>query len=194
MKTKIVSFILAIASVICLASCGVSGAQKDEIKNAAAELIEKSYEINVIYFGEGLAASGNDVVAHSEYEYVADEAKFHTIEEVKTATAAVYSSDYCNDYLFLLGFEGLKTSDDATVSYPKYLEDTKGKLTVRKSVKEDAIALNRTYDYDSIKVESYVRGLATITVQSFVDGEKDEKITLTLVKEAEGWRLNSPTY
>ena len=52
--------ILRIAAVICVAalaaaalfSCGKH--DEEEIKKAAAELIERSYEINEIFFGEGL--------------------------------------------------------------------------------------------------------------------------------------------
>lgn len=194
MKTKLFALALCVG-LICMSFAGcVSSEDENEIKAAAAELIEESYEINEIYFGKGLAATDEEVIAQAEYVYVSSENDYTTTEQIKEATAKVYSRDYCETYLFPLAFEGLFTENDETISYARYLEDTKGNLTIRKSVAEDGLELSRTYDLNSIRVESAVRDTATIKVQSYVDGEADEDVTLTLTREADGWRLNSPTY
>lgn len=199
MKTKILSFVLAVIMVLSLASCGVSKENKEEIINAAKELITASYEINEIYFGKGLKTTGKEVLVHTEFEYVDESTGYTNIQTLKDATAKVYTEDYCNDYLYVMAFEGIKSADneESAISYPRFREDTKGKLCQIKSVKEDGAELTRTYDFDSIKVESYVRGVATIKIMSLVDGKADEntgEITLKLVKQADGWRLDSPTY
>ncbi len=199
MKTKIISLILAITAVLTLASCGVSKADKEEICAAAKELITASYEINEIYFGRGLDVTEKEVLVHTEYVYVDESTGYSNIDAVKEATAKVYSTDYCEDYLYVMAFEGIKSGDDeeSAISYPRMREDTKGKLCQLKSVSEEGADLKRTYDFDSIKVESYVRGVAIIKIKSLIDGEYDEaagEITLTLVRQADGWRLDSPTY
>lgn len=199
MKTKIISFVLALLMVLSLTSCGVSKADKEEIISAAKELITASYEINEIYFGKGLKTTGKEVLVHTEFEYVDETTGYGSIAVLKEATSKVYTEDYCNDYLYVMAFEGIKSSDDeeSAISFPRFREDTKGRLCQIKSAKEDGADLKRTYDFDSIKVESYVRGVATIKIMSLVDGKADEttgEITLKLVKQADGWRLDSPTY
>ena len=199
MKTKILAFVFAVIMILSLTSCGVSKADKEEIVNAAKELITASYEINEIYFGKGLKTTGKEVLVHTEFEYVDESTGYTSIAALKEATAKVYTEDYCNDYLYVMAFEGIKSADDeeSAISYPRFREDTKGKLCQMKSAKEDGAELSRTYDFDSIKVESYVRGVATIKIMSLVDGKADEttgEITLKLVKQADGWRLDSPTY
>ncbi len=199
MKTKIFALILAITAVLTLASCGVSKADKEEIITAAKELITASYEINEIYFGHGLEVTTKEVLVNTQYVYVEESTGYENIDAVKEATAKVYSTDYCEDYLYVMAFEGIKSEDeeDTAISYPRFREDTKGKLCQLKSVSEEGAELKRTYDFDSIKVESYVRGVATIKIKSLIDGKYDEdtgEITLTLIKQADGWRLDSPTY
>lgn len=196
MKTKIICLILAAFTVLSLASCGVSKADKEEITNAAKELIEASYEINEIYFGHGLEVTDTEVLANTEYWYVAEDCPYKSMDDIKKATAKVYSSDYCEDYLYLIGFEGIanENEEESNIAYARFKEDTKGKLCQMKSASEGGFDLKRTYDFSTITVESYVRGKATIKIKSLVDGKEDTEVTLTLVKQADGWRLDSPTY
>ena len=196
MKTKIICLILAVVTVLSLASCGVSKADAEEITAAAKELIEASYEINEIYFGKGLKVTNTEVLANTSYWYVTDDCGYSSMDEIKAATAKVYSTDYCNDYLFLIGFEGIKNVDEeqSDIASARFKEDTKGKLCQNKSISENGLELNRTYDFSTITVEKCVRNSATIQVQSLVNGEKDQIIKLTLVYENDQWRLNTPTY
>ena len=99
MKTKILSFVFAVIMVLSLTSCGVSKEAKEEITNAAKELITASYEINEIYFGKGLKTTGKEVLVHTEFEYVDESTGITSIQALKDATAKVYTEDYCNDYL-----------------------------------------------------------------------------------------------
>ena len=63
-----------------------------------------------------------------------------------------------------------------------------------KEIKETGATLNRTYDFSTIVVEKCVRNMATIKIQSLVDGKEDKELTINLVYENDQWKLNTPTY
>lgn len=189
------------AAVIILASlfsCGVTY-DESEIKAAAAELIEASYDINVIYFGEGLptAETPDDyVMKHLE---IAEDSPYHTEEEIKEATLAVYSESYSN-FLFEKAFSGFSVDlgdedsvDSAEIIDARYVEYG-GRLVVLPIDEEDVMKLDRTYDTDKIEVIKQRNGNVTIRVPSYVDGKAEGDVTLTVVKTDAGWRLDTPTY
>ena len=189
------------AAVIILASLFSCGATYDEgeIKAAAAELIEASYDINVIYFGEGLptAETPDDyVMKHLE---IAEDSPYHTEEEIKEATLAVYSEDY-STFLFEKAFSGFSVDlgdedsvDSAEIIDARYVEYG-GRLVVLPIDEEDVMKLDRTYDTDKIEVIKQRNGNVTIRVPSYVDGKAAGDVTLTVVKTDAGWRLDTPTY
>lgn len=206
---RFVSLSLAVAILVLgalmLASCSVDYTE-DELKSAAAELIEKSYEVNEIYFGKGLPVAEEDSEAIKNftseldvdvkavnYLPVTEECPYETIEELKELAADVYSAGYC-EYLWKMAFEGLSTDDDQTVSYARYMTDYSGVLTVRADLTEDGPTLSRTYDTENITVDKMKKDEASITLNSFVDGKEDISITFVLKREADGWRLDQPTY
>lgn len=191
---KIISVFLTLA-VLSACLCACSPHSNDDIAAAAKDLIEKSYEINEIYYGKGLPYTEDIIIGiATEYALVDSEAcGYSTIEDLKKAAAAVYSADYC-EHLFKVAFEGLSTEELETVSFARYLEDFGYQLTILKEAAEKGLELNRTYDLSTLTVEKCQRNTATVSVTSLVDGVEDEVITITMVFEADGWRLNTPTY
>lgn len=202
--------IIALAAVIIIAavmavSCGVDYTE-DEVKKAASDLIEASYEINEIYFGKGLPISEKESEEAKDFAHengleleniqflpVNEESPYKSIEDIKKACSGVYSQSYC-EYLNLMAFEGFSTEDGSAAVYAKYIEDENGVLTARIDLAESGIVLNRTYDVSTVKVGKMKKNEATVTVDSMVDGKKDETLTFKLVREADGWRLDTPTY
>ena len=162
---------LMAACTLLLSSCGVDYTEED-IKTAAAKLIESSYEVNEIYFGKGLPAveedseeakkfaDGLDVdIASVSYLPVSDECPYTTIDQLKSLAADVYTSDYC-EFLWKRAFEGM-SSDDGAAVYARYMTDFMGVLTVRSDVAETGAELNRTYDLNSITVDKMKKDTAT---------------------------------
>lgn len=190
---KIFAFILALACVFTMVSC--SSHSDEEIIEAAKTLIEKSYEVNEAYYGKGLPHTGESSVGLvSEYAIVDTSCGYSSIDELKKMAAEVYSADYC-EHLYVIAFEGISNDgDEETVSYARYMEDFQGKLTVRIDAEEKGLKLNRTYDFSTIAVEKCVRNTATVSIQSLVDGEKDQILEINLIFENDQWRLNTPTY
>ncbi|MBO5196824.1 MAG: hypothetical protein J6C03_07005 [Clostridia bacterium] len=192
MIKKIILIFLSVLMMFSLVSC--SSHSDEEIIEAAKELIEKSYVINEIYYGKGLPITDEDSLGFSSnYAIVDPSCGFATVEDIKKATAEVYASDYC-EHLYVLAFEGLSTEDRESVSYARFMDDYTDKLTMLKEIKETGATLNRTYDFSTIVVEKCVRNMATIKIQSLVDGKEDKELTINLVYENDQWKLNTPTY
>ena len=203
---KIIAFTAAfVLCAVMTVACGVDYTE-DEVKKAAAGLIEASYEINEIYFGKGLPISEEDSEEAKEFAKengleleniqflpVTEESPYKSIKDIKKAVAKVYSESYC-EYLNLMAFEGFSTEDGSAAVYAKYIEDEKGVLTARVDLADKGIILNRTYDTSTIKAKKMKKDEVTFTVDSYVDGKKDETLTFKLVLESDGWRLDTPTY
>lgn len=197
-----VAILVAAVSVM---SCGYDYTEEEVVK-AAKKLIKGSYEINVIYFGKGLPISEEESEAAKKFAEenglslenvqflpVTEDSPYFTVEDIKKATNKVYSESYC-EYLYKMAFEGYSTEDGYAAVYAKYLEDESGTLTVRIDLADNELPA-RTYDLDSIKIESKKEAEVVISVVSYLNGEKEDKsVSLTLVKEENGWRLDSPTY
>lgn len=197
MRNNMKKLILSVLSVLIfctlLTSCGDVGYTEDEIRETAKNLIESSYEINEIYFGEGLPVTGEDSVGSRLYTPVTDDCKYHSTSEIKAATEKVYTADYCK-ILFKTGFEGTSLESEENVRYARFIDDFDGRLTARKDLAESAITRGRTFDYDSAEIVKMKKDRAEITYITHVDGEKDLSVTVTLLKDESGWRLDTPTY
>ena len=193
MAKRISALLLVIVMLFSLTSC--SSHSDEEIIEAAKTLIEKSYEVNEIYYGKGLPTTGDvSVGLTSEYSVVDPACGYSTVDQLKELAAGVYSADYC-EHLYIIAFEGISNpEDDESVSFARYIVDFSDTLTVSKDAVENGMVLNRTYDFSTITVEKCVRDNATIKIQSLVDGEKDAVLKINLVFENDQWRLNTPTY
>lgn len=193
---KLISATLATIILIAaatLAGCGASPLSDDELKSTAVALIDASAEINEIYFGEGIPCDAPDDYtpgARPQYFNATDDTYPH-VEDIKKATAAVYSDEYCG-YLFSVAFEGFDT--DAGTVFARYIDSDIGTLTVRGGLADEALPLGRVYNYDTIKEVSHTASSVTFTVDTVGANGKDLNVKLTIVQEKNGWRLNNPTY
>lgn len=176
-----------------------------EVPAAAKELIEASYEINTIFFGDGLPTIGyedeGDAVLGDEYAALSEDSPYMSEAEIKEAALKVYTEDYCN-FLFEKAFIGQMVEFDdegdgevsEVVQIPARYLTYEGVLVVRRVDDEELITLNRTYDTESVRVIKKYRKKVLIGVQTFVDGVPDEEETFILEYTPSGWRLDDPTY
>ena len=203
--------LLTIPLLLALASCTPAN-DPDTVRAALDSLVTKSYALNEVYFGAGLPISDDreDVerfyasfdtdIASINYHPVAADAAFHSEDEIRAATEAVFSESYCA-YLFERAFSGISDTFDAgtenevtkTAAYARYIQygDT---LTVRLNLADEAIPLNRTYDCADAEILENKKNSVTFSVPSSVNGLPDEEIEIKIVRESDGWRLDSPTY
>lgn len=203
--TKIALFTLVAALLIgSFGSCAAKISEEEALAHAK-KLLTASVEVNEIYFGLGLPNGYGEYEINygpldedkfgPTYADVTAESKYKTVDELKALAASVYSTDYCS-YLFELAFTGFE-GDDGSVVYPKYVVGADGILTVKISGLP-IVEKTRTFDTDSIKITMIKPKVVTFTADSYVDGVKDETLTLTMVREVVGgnviWRLDTPSY
>lgn len=204
MKRWCICILAAAVTAGLFSSCSFSSFTDEEIRTAAAELIEASVAINEIYFGEGLPSVEEDSDAADafsseiqtdttllSYLPVSEDAGYTSIDGIKEATEKVYSQSYC-EYLFEMAFSGIST-DNAEATYARYLETDSGTLAVHKEL---SVMDARTYDtkVDNIEVQRKSGNTAIVEAQSYVNGEEDVTVEVQMIYEDGAWRLDSPTY
>ena len=199
-----------IITILALTACSPS-VDEGEIKDALGELIPKSEELNVIYFGEGLPLASDRELVEAfyntfdsdvemiNYHPVSPDCGYTSEDDIRAATLEVFTEDYA-EFLFDRAFVGISTTisegTDSAVTqsavYAMYLMQN-GTLTVRLNLASDSIPLGRTYDIDTARIIKVRNNYVIVSVLSELDGEKEE-IELRVVMTENGWRLDSPTY
>ena len=114
---KIMSFILIVIFAVSIMGCkSVSDTEAKAIFNT---LVKESYELNVIYFGEGL-----------EHQLVDDDSLYVPVKGSENYTAKlplvertreIFSSDYASD-IIKTAFEGEMGAVGTTAVYARYIE------------------------------------------------------------------------
>ncbi len=209
---KIKAFLLTLVVIInifLVTGCGEKNREYDEaeVRAAALELIAASKLLNEIFWGAGILYSDNKSEAEGRY-YQADIVScsyygVDTVEDIKTKTRACFSEEYSN---IIIGTKLSSVVDDDGVpmTYVRYYQK-KNALDGSDEcimVDKNATVLLKdeiTYDYQSLRVShsegDEVIAYITATVKNNEDGkEQQREITVRLIEESDGWRINSPTY
>lgn len=180
------------------------------MRDVVEPLIEKSEELNEIYFGEGLpltvdadeaqafySSFDTDVEAIS-YHPVDKSCGYESIDDIKEATLEVFTEDY-SDYLFTLAFTGISDvvndgvgDKTETSSYARYLEQS-GMLTARIDLADDAITLGRVYRTEELEIVREKDNYVLVKIPTELNGKQCD-VELKLVLTNDGWRLDTPTY
>ncbi len=201
-KKVIFGMLAVVLLTALLPSCSSSAPELDEVKEEFVSLIEASGEINTILFGEGLPVYQRDgseeeaqiysgiSSALDAYEYIREDSKFLTVDQIKEASDLVYTAEYLEP-VYQMMFDGF--ADEATgVSSAKFLE-WDGWL-YQNTEFEAYITETRIYNYDSMKiVKPSSSDYVNVEIESSLGGESSV-ITLAFSKTADGWRLDTPTY
>lgn len=199
---KILSLALFVLVLLTAVSCG-KAPTAEEIRPTLETLVEASYEINDIFFGEGLPAIERDseyaiknyvyyMDEGGNYDYVTPDCPYQTTDEIKAAAEKVYSSDYLAS-IYETSFIGV-ADPNAGMLYARYLDTDDGlkKSNLHKAI----ITAKRIYDFDSMAVvKPSGTDYVNIEIDSHTEGSSDVlRIRLTLVNENGEWRLDTPTY
>ena len=203
-KIAVIAALIVAVVVGVLYGC-VPSYNAEEILAAAKELIEASYEINTIFFGEGLPTIGydedSDDTLGDSYAALSEDSPYKSESEIKEAALKVYTEEYCS-FLFEKAFLGQKVefveNDEdelpEIVQIPARYLTYEGVLVVRKVDDDERIKLNRTYDTENVRVVKKYRTKVIVGVQAFEDGVPTEEETFVLEYTPSGWRLDDPTY
>ncbi|MBQ8398135.1 MAG: hypothetical protein IJX53_08085 [Clostridia bacterium] len=195
--------ILTLVLILTVSTACSSPPDAAEIRPAAEALIEASYEINNIFFGEGLPAIERDsefaienhvyyMDEEGNYDYIAEDCPYQTTDQIKAAAEQVYSADYLAS-LYETMFVGV-ADEHAGMLYARYLDTDEG--LKKSNIHESMIAAKRVYDYDSMTIVKPSNSkFVNVEFDTHLEGESEiMRVRLTLVKEESGWRLDSPTY
>ena len=189
MKKGIVKAILALMLVTVIAFSIVScGAPDDETAiSLVKDLVEKSYELNEIYFGQGLkyrdSGNPNDI-----YMPVLETEKYILKTRLLEKTREVFSESLSYSIIDM-AFNGVASEINQNSVQSRYMVMSDDDLLYVNKNYEPVVDKVARFDYTSV-VLTKVSGRFIVANIKTVDGEK---ISVTLVNERNGWRLDSYT-
>ncbi len=168
----------------------------EEAVKVLTELVPKSYDINVIFFGSGLPAveeAYEEEHASTAYFKVKEDCGYSSVNDIKEAAEKVYSSRYLEG-VYVAAFQGVTAeSSDGMVdmSLSARYKEIGGELMVNVSadVKNIREQLSVVSAEVTKKTSKYVIVSATVTE----DG-KELVMDIYLTLENGVWLLDSPTY
>lgn len=139
-KKNLILPILILSCMICIPSCGNTvHYDSAELKTALDELLPLSYELNEIYFGEGLPQTDDRTLVDKlygafaanvkslNYHPVAEDCGYSSIADIKEATEAVFTDEYCA-YLYELAFDGISSDKVDVEAEEEETEEEEAKL------------------------------------------------------------------
>ncbi|MBQ4327340.1 MAG: hypothetical protein IJC32_02880 [Clostridia bacterium] len=201
---KAICLLLMSAVLLTVCSCSTKPPAIDEVKETFSALIEASYEINGIIFGDEVETydrQDEEVIKNGiyynvpdgfyNYEFLTENNKYQTEDEIREATLKVYSEDYISSVLDSC-FNGFMDESGETAVQPKYLGHT-GKLMLNTEY-EVYVTGDRRYDLDTMEIVKPSNGKIVNVSLDAIDGEERTKARLTFVLQDGEWRLDSPTY
>ena len=208
---KIKAFLLTlvvILGILTTSGCGEKNREyvEEEVKRAANELILKSELLNELYYGYGIAYDDNKSEADGRYYKAsllsANEFGVDTVEDIKVLTRECFSTEYAN-LLIDTKLSSVKDDEGVIVSYVRYYQKYNALDGSEECIMVDSEATvliddELEYDYNSLYV-SHSEGEEVIVKISVTvtdaDGNSQKKeLEISLIEEADGWRINSPTY
>ena len=199
---RILSLALLALVLLTAVSCG-KAPTAEEIRPTLEALIEASYEINDIFFGEGLPAIERDseyaiknyvyyMDEGGNYDYVTPDCPYQTTDDIKAAAEKVYSSGYLAS-IYETSFIGV-ADPNAGMLYARYLDTDEG--LKKSNIHEAIITAKRIYDFDTMTVvKPSGSDFVNVEIDTHIEGSADIlRIRLTMVNENGEWRLDTPTY
>ena len=176
-------------------------AEKDTTREAIFEDAEKgAYAYEIAYTEPTYDFYYTDSDPH-DYDYVQDDAKFHTIAEMKEAAEKVYSRDYLSA-IYLGLFEGTGISDNEDLDhlsarYYEYTDDYGAMSLMKSNTYEPLVTEKRIFDLATAEIVRPKRkNFVTISVESYLESTPDrrETVKLTMILQDGVWMLDSGTY
>ncbi len=169
---------------------------EEEANRVLKELVPLSYELNVIFFGEGLPVENPpaEKPATTTYLPVRQDSTYTSIAAIQKAAEKVYSKRYL-DGVYISAFIGVAVESedgmlDTSVS-PRYQEFGGG---LRMDISTDAMAIRGKRDVVSATVIGATPTYVTTEAVCRDENGNTETITILLTKENGVWLLDSPTY
>ncbi|MBR2024290.1 MAG: hypothetical protein IKA02_00605 [Clostridia bacterium] len=181
---KILAAILIVIFTIGMVGCKTLS--DEEAKGIFNTLVKESYELNVIYFGDGLKPQVTE--EDSLYIPVQGSENYTAKLPLVERTREIFSTDYASD-IIKTAFEGEMGVVGSSAIYARYIE-YEGYLSVRRDI--DGIEVAK-YDYSTTEIIKVSNRFIIAKIKT-VNLEKNEYVEITLINEDNGWRIDSATY
>jgi hypothetical protein len=205
MKSRIICLLLTLLLLLCpLSSCGQRSQPPalEQIYDEVVALVEASHTINDAVFGRGLPvyeigsdyALKNDLYKESDYasyQYVSAASPYLSTGQIKDALLSVYSEEYVASLSTVL-FDGFVMGSSIVRAQ---LSESSGQL-MQSTDYEPLYTHHRIYDYSTMRiVKPSSAQYVTIELESHLEHEQTSMtVSLSLVLEEDGWRLDTPTF
>ncbi|MBR5515941.1 MAG: hypothetical protein IKU52_07035 [Clostridia bacterium] len=169
-----------------------------EASKVVEELLPEAEKVNEIIWGKGVdVAEGQtgilETVSGPQYRLADKSAGYENTEDILKAVSRVYSSRYIEGDLKKILFEGDR-EDSSFMLYQRYMDNDNGELLVNITHTAFENIGENKIDPKSVKVTGAKYNELYITAkQKLFDGSEIE-ISLTLIKQKDGWRFDGPTY
>ena len=178
---------------------------KEEVETATKQLLKEAEFLNQIYYGSGIKYYDTDdgktgYYRKADYAHL-EELGFSTIEELKVITEKTFSDEYAA-LLYSTILSSLKEGSIVVTAaryYQAYDEETNQPTDIMVYSNFDIKFKDKIeYNYDSIKAERSKKDKVYVSVNATVtnsEGKSQEvTLTITLIEEDDGWKIDNPTY
>ena len=199
---SLVLLVLMLFSCLTLTSCNRKY-DEQEVLAAAEKLLKNAETLNFVYYGSGIKYYDTDTssrykVANTNH---LDELGFHTLDELMDLTEETFSVRYANNIYSTI----LSALYDETVlvSPKRYYQEYDSEKNEYKDImvySNYPYMLKSTieYDYSTLRVEGSKKEKVNLLIDVKVTNENGESqnttVTISLVEEENGWRIDNPTY
>lgn len=204
---KIISAVLlAAVLLLCIGIFSYCHARRapelDAVRERFIYLIERSKQINEVFFGDGLPVYVRDSDLSKEkfiyigeqnrgFERVMEVSPYLLTDEMKAEAQRVYSSEYC-DRLFESCFDGIVIDGTTLIEYTEISD------WLYQNMAREALAKNeKIYLYSTMKIVrpsniEYVNVEISYYMINKPDEIKSERLSFSF--EDGNWYLDTPTY
>ena len=185
-KAIIISVLIAI---LAIGTVGCEKATEEEAVSLVKDLVSRSYELNVIYYGEGLKYkdSGNP---NDLYMVVYEQEKYILKSQLTKATREVFSESFATSIIDM-SFNGVQSQINQNSVQPRYMTQIDDDLIYVNKAYEPVVSGEiAKYNYDTIEITKISRRF----IEARIKTTSGQTVNVTLIKEDNGWRLDSGTY
>ena len=208
LRITVGALICALLLPLCLISCSSEPPALEDVRDRFEQLIEASYEVNDIIFGEGLPTYDREgeqaemiyygFYGYDAYEIVTADCPYQSVEQIKALAEQVYSPDYLED-IYTMAFDGYADENSENVTTARYLHT--GDYLVKYAFGEkdsfNILLGKRIYKYDTMKIGALSTAEAVnLEIETYLEGDEQNTYveTLRFVLVNDEWYLDEPTY
>lgn len=197
MMKRITVLLSVVLVMLFMTACGRKPLEisDEEALAVLQDLVPRSYEFNVIFFGDGLPADGAEgEYTETTYLPVTEDCGYASIRQIKKAAQRVYSMSYLEG-VYVPAFEGLvATSEDGLLdnNLSARYKEINGKLHVNAA--HDSVEIRGRLTVTACEVKKKTPDYVSVLAECLDEAGQTVTMTFLLTLENDVWLLDGPTY